>query len=176
MPIGRGDTDFNLDVSAPVEGIKVIKGPTRPTPSLAYAQGESAWRLVSQLSLNYLTLVDGPGESGASGLRSLLQLYGDLSDPVFRKQVEGVRSILAKSVTRRIPIPGPIAYGRGLELTIVFDETSYVGMGHFMLGAVLESFFTRYVSINSFTQTVVRTTEGKGEMRWPVRIGQRNQI
>ena len=176
MPVGRGDTDFNLDVSAPVEGIKVVKGPTRPSPSLAYAQGELSWRLVSQLSLNYLTLVDGSGDSGASGIRQLLQLYGDLSDPVFRKQVEGVRSISVDRVTRRIPIPGPIAYGRGLEVTVIFDEANYVGMGYFMLGAVLEDFFARYVSINSFTQTVIRTTEGKGEMIWPVRIGQRHQM
>ena len=41
---------------------------------------------------------------------------------------------------------------------------------------VLEQFFARYVSVNSFTETVVDTI-GRGEiMRWPARIGTRHII
>jgi type VI secretion system protein ImpG len=41
-----------MDLSAPVESIRCISGPTRPKPSPAHAQGEVAWRLVNHLSLN----------------------------------------------------------------------------------------------------------------------------
>ena len=72
-----------------------------------------------------------------------------------------------------MPIKGPIAFGRGLEVTVDFDESAFEGTGCFLLGAVLDQFFARYASINSFTETVVRTLE-RGEIkRWPVRIGQR---
>ena len=109
-------------------------------------------------------------------MRDLLGLYGDSSDPTFRKQVEGVRSIHAEPVTRRMPIPGPIAFGRGLCITITLAESAFVGSGIFLLGSVLERFFARYVSINSFTETVVRSDERGEVMRWPVRVGQQQIV
>jgi type VI secretion system protein ImpG len=79
-------------------------------------------------------------------------------------------------VTRRIPIPGPIAFGRGLEIIITLDEDAFEGTGAFLLGAVLERFFARYVSINSFTQTTIKTVERGEIMRWPLRTGQRHVL
>jgi type VI secretion system protein ImpG len=49
-------------------------------------------------------------------------------------------------------------------------------MGVFLLGAVLERFFSKYVSINSFTETALKTVQ-RGEIaRWPARIGRRPLI
>ena len=46
----------------------------------------------------------------------------------------------------------------------------------FLLAAVLEQFFSRYVSINSFTETVLKTP-ARGEIkRWPARIGRRHLL
>jgi type VI secretion system protein ImpG len=117
--------------------------------------------------------MDNDERQGAAALRELLALYSDKSDPAIRKQVEGVRSVSSEQVTRRVPIPGPIAFGRGLEITIDFDDAAFEGTGIFLLGSVLERFFARYVSINSFTETIVRSHERGEVMRWPVRIGQR---
>jgi type VI secretion system protein ImpG len=49
-------------------------------------------------------------------------------------------------------------------------------MGVFLLGAVLEEFFARYVSINSFSETVVRTADRGEIMQWPIRIGRRQSL
>jgi len=176
MPVGKGKSDFSLEVSAPVEAVRCIRGPTRPRPSLAHQQGEVAWRLVNHLSLNYLSLLDSDGEKGAAALRELLTLYSDSSDPALRKQIEGIKSIRSEQVTRRIPIPGPIAFGRGLQITLTMEESAFVGSGVFLLGAVLDHFFARYVSINSFTETVLQTIDRGEVMRWPVRIGQRQIV
>ena len=81
----------------------------------------------------------------------------------------------ALPITRRIPMSGPIAFGRGLEVTVTMDEPAFEGSGCFLLGAILEDFFAKYVSINSFTETVIRTDKRGEIMRWPVRIG-RNQV
>ena len=43
----------------------------------------------------------------------------------------------------------------------------------FLLGAVFERFLTRYVSINSFTETVLRTSERGEIMRWSAKPGRR---
>ena len=115
---------------------------------------------------------------GANALRDLLKLYADTSEASIRKQVEGLRSITSKPITRRVNTPGggPIAFARGLEIAVTFDELPFEGVGIFVLGSVLEQFFARYVSINSFTETVVRS-QSRGEvMRWPARIGLRPML
>ncbi len=191
MSVGKQVSDFSLDISAPVTAIKCIKGPTKPRPSLSHKSGETAWKLINHLSINYLSLKNsGPdnlaasgsqkknsnGETGAAALREMLSLYGDGQDAAITKQIEGLRSIDAVQVTRRIPIAGPIAFGRGLEISAVFDESAFVGSGVFLLGSVLDRFFARYVSINSFTITVVKTEERGEIMRWPIRIGQKQIV
>lgn len=61
----------------------------------------------------------------------------------------------------------------GLEVTVTLEEAAFEGTGAFLLGAVLEQFFARYVSINSFTETVVRTLERGEIVRWTMRNGLR---
>ena len=174
MPVAIGKTDFTLEAGEPVETVRCLDGPTSPRPSLA--QGKTSWRLINHLALNYLSLLDSDDQQGAAALRELLMLYAEAGEPALHKQLEGLRSVVAKPVTRRMPIPGPIAFGRGLEITLNCDETAFEGSGAFLLGAVLEEFFSRYVSINSFTETLLRT-QNRGEiMRWPPRTGRRHTL
>jgi len=173
MAVGRGKTDFTMDISAPVEGeIRCLAGPTPPKPS--HIEGEIAWRAVSHLALNYLSLTDQDAQEGASALRDLLRLYGDARDPAIRKQIDGVKSITYRPITRRVAVAGPISFARGLEVTATLDEEAFEGGSAFLLGAVLERFFAKYVSINSFTETVVRTVDRGQIMRWQAKVGQRH--
>ena len=174
MAVGAGPTDFTMESGAPVEAVRCVSGPSAPRPS--HAEGEVAWRLVGHLSLNYMSIVDSARGDGAAGLRELLTLYGDNADAAVRRQIEGVRSVVSRPVTRRLPIPGPVAFGRGLEVTLTLDEEAFAGMGVFLLGAVLEQFIGRYVAINSFTETVIRTSERGEIIRWPIRNGQRHTL
>jgi type VI secretion system protein ImpG len=171
MQVGQGPTDFTLEIGAPVQSIRCLLEPTQPKPS--YPEGETAWRLISHLSLNYLSLVDRDEEVGAEALRELLTLYGQSSEPTIRKQIDGVRSVQSRSVTRLLTGEGPSTFGRGVEITVTLDEGDFEGTGVFLLGAVLERFFTRYSSINSFTETVIRTIDRGEVVRWPIRLGRR---
>ncbi len=174
IPIGQKRSDFALETGAPVDAVRAVAGPTPPRPS--YAHGDPTWRLASHLALNYLSITDDSNGGGATALRELLSLYGDASDPVVRKQIEGVRAVESQSVTRRLPISGPVAFGRGLEVSLTFDETAFEGMGVFLLGSVLERFFAKYVSINSFSETVLKSIQRKEIVRWPARLGRRPAI
>ena len=42
-----------------------------------------------------------------------------------------------------------------------------------MFVEVLDRFFAKYVSINSFTETVLRSPDRGEIMRWPMQLGQR---
>ncbi len=174
ITLGRGRTDFQLKVSAPVESVRCVAGPTVPRPS--HVRGETAWRLISHLAPNYLSLVDDDARSGAHALRELLSLYVPANDAPMSKQIEGLRSIAAAPIVRRMRTPGPITFGRGLEIAATFDESAFRGSGAFVLGAVLEDFFARYVSLNAFTETVIRTVERGEIMRWPARAGRSHTL
>jgi len=169
MNVGSGKSDFTLADSAPVSAIRCLAGPSRPRAS--HAHDNQAWRLISQLSLNYLSLSEAG--QGAAALRELLRLYGESNDAALQLQIEGLREVSSKPCTRRLPMPGPIVFGRGLEITLEFDENAFRGTGVFLLGAVFERFLARYVSINSFTETVIRTTERGEIMRWKAKPGRR---
>jgi type VI secretion system protein ImpG len=171
---GKGRTDLVLDGSAPVESIRCIAGPTFPRPSPAF--GDTAWKLISHLSLNYLSLRNSPdasGDTSAELLRELLSLYVDANDVAMSRQIEGVRRIGYSPVVERVPGPGPICYGRGLKITLDMDDAAFEGTGVLTLAAVLERFFARYVSLNSFTRTELRSVD-RGEIKlWPLRLGTR---
>jgi type VI secretion system protein ImpG len=171
IPIAKGITDFTLEAAAPVEAVRCVAGPSRPRPS--FAHGDASWRLISHLALNYLSVVDVPGE-GASALREMLGLYADPTDTVAQRQIEGVRGIAAKPFVGRVPIAGPIVYGRGMEITLTLEDAAFQGSNGFVLGGILEEFFARFASINSFTKTVLRSIERGEVAQWPHRLGNRS--
>ena len=186
MARSTGRTDFTMDISAPVHAIRIIQGPTLPRPSMVLAgqdpdqpqtaTGRFAWRLISHLSLNYLSLKDAGTDTGAEGLREMLKLYADPNDRQILKQIDGLRGVRYQPVFRRVALPGPITFARGLEVTVLLDEAAFSGLGVFVLGAVLEQFFAKYVSLNSFAETVIATQQRKEIMRWPIRMGMRQML
>ena len=171
MPIGIGKSDLALDVAAPVVSIRVMSGPSRPYGPLA--DGAVAWRAINHLALNYLSLVDTTPQEGAAALRDLLQLYAAGADAAARRQVDGIQSVKVSRVVRRLRGPGPLTFGRGLEISVSVDELAFEGSNAFLLGAVLDRYFARHVSMNSFTETVLRS-ETRGEInRWVPQWGTR---
>jgi type VI secretion system protein ImpG len=171
MAKGAGPTDLLVQGGAPIEAVRCILGPTYPRQSPAV--GDTAWKLISHLSLNYLSLIEQSPGAGAAMLRDLLALYVDPDAAYFARQVEGVRNVSYKPVVRRMPLSGPICYGRGLEINLTLDEAAFEGTGIVPLAGVLEQFFARHVSLNSFTQTRLHSAT-RGEIKkWPVRLGRR---
>ncbi|HTV77330.1 MAG TPA: type VI secretion system baseplate subunit TssF [Steroidobacteraceae bacterium] len=165
---GKGRTDFLLESGAPIAAIRCITGPTLPRAAPAW--GEGTWRLVSHLSLNYLSIES----AGTELLRDFLALYADAHDSVAARQIEGLKEVSFAPVVRRMPIPGPISHGRGLQITLTLDDGAFEGIGVLPLGAALERFFRRYVSLNSFTQLRLLSAS-RGEIRqWPARVGARH--
>ncbi len=171
MPVGKQHTDLTIAVSAPVASVRCLVGPVAPRP--CRSGGEYAWRFISHLGLNYLSLVDTDTRQGASALREMLRLYVPSATSIAARQLEGLTSIASHPIVRRIPGAGPIAVGRGLEITLTVDEAPFGGAGGILLASVLDRFFAKYVSINAFTETVLRSPERGEVMRWPPRFGQR---
>jgi type VI secretion system protein ImpG len=164
LPFGDPTGDFDMETAAPVMKITSLIKPT-PTrrPTLG---GALQWHLVSHLSLNHLSLVQG----GEDALREILRLYDFDRSPAVRQQIDGIVSVRSGYVTKRIGR----SFCRGVQTTIELDEDKFVGTGLFLFGSVLERFLGLYVSINSFSQMVLKALQKKEPLRtWAPRNGSR---
>ncbi|MDU9005933.1 type VI secretion system baseplate subunit TssF [Sedimentitalea todarodis] len=168
--LATGDADvFRMPEGGPVKSIRLPVSPTRPHPTLA--QGDTAWRLISHLSLNYLSIADSGKGDSAAALRELVGLYAPLGDRVTEKQLEGIVSVSSRPIVRRMSDEILSTAVRGVEVTIGIDESFFEGTSAYVLGAVLERFLRRYTTINSFTETVLKTQK-RGEIaRWRPETG-----
>ena len=162
---------FRLPDGGPVRRITTPVPPTRPRPPLA--QGDAAWRAIGHLSLNYLSITDGDGTpgSGAAALRELVGLYAPPGLRALERQVEGLTGVSTRPIVRRLADEVLSTAVRGLEITLEMDEAAFEGTSPYQLAAVLERFLARQVSLNSFTETVLRTQQRGEVARWTPRTG-----
>jgi type VI secretion system protein ImpG len=160
--------DFELEDAAPVARIRALVRPTatmRPPLSAA-----SRWRLISHLSLNYLSLSAGAPDA----LQEILRLYDVGDSAVARQQIDGIVELAAKRVVRRPASMGWHGFCRGLEVTLVLDEEKFVGSGAFLFASVIERFLALYANLNAFTQLVAKTQQREKVLKqWPPRAGER---
>lgn len=173
-PTGHPDGDLSLTSSAPVDTVRFVAGPTRPAPALA--EREMTWRLISHLGLNYLTFTDLDPNQGAAALREMLSLYAKLGAPGNDSQIAAISRVNARPVNRRVPLPGPIVFGRGVRIGLEIDESPLAGTSPWTLGAVLEQFFSRHVAINGFTELDLTSLQRGHIAAWAPRIGRRPTV
>jgi type VI secretion system protein ImpG len=166
LPFGSGESDFELKVAGPVRKIVAL---VKPTPIVQPALGKPRlWRLISQLSLNYMSLVDG----GAESLRELLRLHNFADSASAEKQIQGIVKVDAGPHYSRIESPHGLTFARGHRVQIEFDEEQFAGGGAYLLASVLERFLGAYVSLNSFCVLSAQTKQRRHTMReWKPRSG-----
>lgn len=172
--LSRDQGDFQVQAQGPVGKVRALRTPTKPLrPSL----GRSVqWRLISTLSLNHLSLVSDP--RGAEALREILRAHDFAKSDVTRQLVQGIASVSSRRVAGRLPAGlrgGAVAMG--IEATVTFDESRYVGSGAYLLAMVLERFLGNSASINSFSKLSARSLQREGVIQsWPPRAGERTLL
>lgn len=167
---GEGGSELSSTGGAPIESIRFVAGPSHP--KLPLSTGPRAWRLLNHLSLNYLSLQNAAQE-GATPLRELLGIYADEAEPGLRRQVAGLLSLESTPVVRRLPLQGPATFARGLSVELTCDESAFEGSGTFLLGSILDRFFSGYASINGFVQTSLSSKQRGRITTFPLRVGTR---
>jgi type VI secretion system protein ImpG len=184
LPLIDDTPTLTLETGDPVAAIRLLGAIRPPRPALAVAApagpaadaraDEAAWRLVAQLSLNFLSLAEG-GE-GAAPLAAVLGLYADRGDPALARHVRAVAGVSSRTVTERLPLAGPVCYGRGVEITLEIDERPLAGASVLLLPALLARLFARYAAINAFVRVRARLVQRQEEVAWPMTPGARPPI
>ena len=126
------------------------------------------WRLISNMSLNYLSLSD------ISALKVILETY-DLpryhdrqAQKVSERRLGAMRTVSHAAVDRLhrgLPF-------RGVRIDLTIDPQGFLGHGEvFVFASVLNEFFALYASLNTYHELRVISTQGDVYL-WPPRMGQ----
>ena len=161
---------LQTDVASPISRIVILKKPTQPVaPPIG---GQAVWRLVSHLSLNYLSMADS--KESLRALQDILRLYATVESRSIEQQIAGIRGVGTRKIVRRFGDGGLRGFARGTEVTLTLDEGAYIGSSAFLFAAVLERFFALWASTNSFTQLVLRSPQRQEVWKqWPPTAGGR---
>lgn len=174
MPNSGSHGDFAMDSGIPLQSVRCVAGPSRP--STALREGGVAWRLLNLLSLNYLSLLDTEAGEAVVALRELLARLPQGTEPAVRRQIEALHGVTVRPVVRRHPVPGPIAFGRGIEVKLTVDELGYAGGSAYLFGAAMHHYLARHVTLNSFVETVLDSLSRGEVARWKPASGSRPVI
>jgi type VI secretion system protein ImpG len=164
--LGVGDIRVHADNAAgAVDFANIIPVVPSFNPPL---EGDLLWRLLSNMSLNYVPLTD------ARALRALLETYDfrarrdKARARILEKTLRGIVEVTcaeADRIYRGLPV-------RGLRTRMKLDQRAFVCKGAmYLFGSVLNEFFALYATVNSFHQLTVEEASWKEEYTWPARLG-----
>ena len=159
------------DICLPTEGTPeglLFRNITAVTSSYAPPlTRDFLWKLISNLSLNYLSLANVDALKVILETYDLPRYYDEHAARVSKCLLDGLKSIRHEHVDRLhrgLPLRGVLT-----ELTI--DPQGYVGEGDvFVFASVLNEFFALYASLNSYHQLRVNSTQGE-VYQWTPRMG-----
>jgi type VI secretion system protein ImpG len=167
LPFGGDQGSFELEGAAPLSRIRCLRKPTE-TLRAPLRRG-TQWRIISHLSLNYLSLCEG----GREALQEILKLYDCADSSATRQQIAGLTQLSSRQVVGRPASMPWNGFCRGLEVTLQFDEEKYIGSGVYLFASVLEKFLGLYTTLNSFTQLIAKSQQREHPIKkWPSRAGE----
>lgn len=150
--------DLSMEGGSVARSIGLLR---KPTASQRFAADRGAqWRLISHLSLNHVSLVEG----GAAALKEMLRLYDLPRSPTSARQIDGIVGLEHRAITAWLPGRQFASVARGTEIRLSIDEDHFVGTGIHAFASVLDHFFGLYVHANSFTQLVLLSSHNGEEL------------
>jgi type VI secretion system protein ImpG len=168
LPEGLQTGDISQPTSTSPE-LATFNNITPPTNNILPPLGKNLlWRLLSHLSLNYLSL------ASAENLRTILELYNfeetrDKSGFIAnQKRIAGIEQVTARRSDRLVN--GMMMRGQDILMKARLDH--FTGFGDFFLfGSILDYFLGNYASINTYTRLSVHETVRGDDYQWPARLG-----
>ena len=171
LPFGGGRPHLTLTGS--INGVAGLSALTKPTPTRRPGRRRAAnWKLVGQLSLNYLSMVGGA--SGARALREILALYDTVETLESAHLRDRLVGITAEPGVARVRLRGHAALASGVDVTLEIDDERLSGSGSFLLCAVIERFLATACALNSFVRVSARLQRETVPWKtWAPRMGTR---
>ncbi len=149
---------LEVDDTIPTTQITCLKIPS--SPKYPPEGGATLWSLVSQLSLNQISLSNSPGSLEA--FKSLMRVYAQFGSPSDSPEVESLVKMSCDYTVQRMGTDAWRNFIRGISITLTFDERYTGGTSIFLFASILNQFFGLYVSLNSFTKLSIQKYNQEG--------------
>ncbi|WP_248803767.1 type VI secretion system baseplate subunit TssF [Pseudomonas sp. MWU13-2100] len=167
LPLRLREGDICLVSEGTPEFLK-FRNITAATPSYAPPiNRDFLWKLISNMSLNYLSLANVEALKVILETYDLPRYYDQHAEKVSKRLLGGLKGIRHQPIDRLhkgLPL-------RGLRTELTIDPEGYVGEGDlFVFASVLNEFFALYASLNSFHELRVKSTQGE-VYQWTPRMG-----
>jgi type VI secretion system protein ImpG len=152
------------ELNPPVKDITCLE---QPTETLYPADdGATQWKLVSQLSANYLSF--SSDKESLDALKEVLSLYAGDMQGGQELEINSLKDMHCETVLRRITQEGWRGFVKGTSVTLTIDDNGSPAFGSLLFMSVLAHFFGLYSHINSFAELSVKTTNKEGVWKqWP---------
>ncbi|MBY0281409.1 MAG: type VI secretion system baseplate subunit TssF [Alphaproteobacteria bacterium] len=155
--------ELQIEEAVPISRIVCLE---KPVPQ-AYSpsDGETLWRLISQLSVNHLSLTGG--EEAVKVLKESLKLYAGPLHSDRHYEIENIQKLQTKKCTRRFGSEAWRGFVNGIHISLDMNVPRGGGDASFLLASVLRHYFALNVSVNSFIELSMFKTNHLDEyMRW----------
>lgn len=131
-------------------------------------EGDILWRLLSNMSLNYIALTNISALKAVISAYDFRALHDRPRARVLEKTLQGMVSISCRQTDR---LHGGLPV-RGMQTRLVLDQRSFSCEGDmYLFGSVLNEFLALYATVNSFHQLIVVEARRGEEYQWPSRLG-----
>ena len=158
---------------APLTKIVLLNKPV--SQNYSPADGESLWMLISQLSSNYLSVLDS--QQGLTILKSFLHLFASRYPDLPTKAIDDIKQLNISHTTKRFGQEAWRGFVQGYKVKIEMEKTNHQGSSNLILGTILNEYFSSLVSWNSFVECSLNDGQNKGEwMQWEPSPGVQVQL
>lgn len=169
--LGVGDVSRSTEATPSFATYTNLIAPTRSYRPVL--DSSLHWTLISNLSLNYLSLLS------AEPLKAVIRAYDfaalhDLQQArATRKRLNGIQDAVTTPIDwlmKGLPV-------RGVQTRLKLDQKAFLCEGElYLFASVLSHFFALYASINSFHRLEVINTTNNERYEWPLLTGRQPVI
>ncbi|KZL05026.1 hypothetical protein PsAD2_04577 [Pseudovibrio axinellae] len=169
--LGVGDITEPTGETPSFVQFKNLGQPTAPVyPPL---DGSLYWNMISNLSLNYVSLLEKDALKTVISTYDFQALRDRQDERVSKQRVDGILSIQTKPIDKLFQ--GQVV--RGLKSTLTMSESAFQSEGEmYLFSSILAEFFSLYSSVNSFHELIVYGAQNNEVYKWPAKIGQQPLI
>lgn len=137
-------------------------------PYLPPLEKDLLWRLISNMSLNYIPLTDVQALRGLLSTYDFKAVHDARQSKVLRQTLDGLVHVGCRE-TDRIYRGFPL---RGTVTNLRMSKAFYACEGDmYLFASVLNEFFVLYATINSFHQLILTEDKTGEQYQWPARLG-----
>ncbi len=166
LELGIGDICEATDTSPNFASFQNITIPSQPLRPIL--DGSLLWTLISNLSLNYLSLLSKDALSSVLRAYDFRALYDRQAERIAKQRLQAIVKVESRpidKIVQGLPV-------RGLCSTLYVDQNGFGSEGElFLFGTVLNHFFALYASINSFHQLELINVTNKEKYTWDSQVG-----